>query len=51
MADHARDMQEIIKFRSDPAFKSYVRRNCINNTRVTTADIDRAKAMGHQQVC
>ena len=43
MADHARDMQEIIMFPSDPTFKSYVRKNCINNTRVTTKDIDRAK--------
>ena len=43
MADHARDMQEIIMFTSDLTFKPYVRRNCINNTRVTTKGIDKAK--------
>ena len=41
LADHARDIQDIIMFPSDQNFKNYVRRNCINNTRVTTKDIDR----------
>ena len=36
-------MQNIIMFPSDPGFESYVRRNCMNNTRVTTKYIDKAK--------
>ena len=43
MADAARGIQEILMLPNDPTFKSYVRRNYINNTRVTTKDIDSAK--------
>ena len=41
-AGNARLVQETIGFKSDEKLKTYIRRNCIKNTKTTTSDLDRA---------